>query len=127
MNRLITAMKLPGFSWPTCPEGGAGKPGFEKYADCPSGWLPAVGESRNDDKMASDWSLCVRTEPSCDGSDPFDQPGQGRGLRHLDADGQHDARCRQVMSRPLRAQPYYFDLTDEATQRTNRVYFDLRD
>lgn len=44
MERLISAMKKPGFSWPTCPEGGAGKPGYEKYAECPAGWTPAADD-----------------------------------------------------------------------------------
>ena len=37
MNRLISAMKKPGFDWPTCPEAGTGSPGHERYADCPEG------------------------------------------------------------------------------------------
>lgn len=38
MNRLISAMKKPGFDWPTCPEAGTGSPGHERYADCPEGY-----------------------------------------------------------------------------------------
>ena len=34
MYRLISAMGNWGFSWPTCPEAGTGKPGYEAYDDC---------------------------------------------------------------------------------------------
>jgi hypothetical protein len=90
MYRLISAMKGWGFSWPTCPEAGTGQPGYEVYDECPAGW--SVGSSGQDHGGQDD--LCVQVRNTC----PF-----GFGGR----DG-----CEQTvtMSRPLREDPYYFDI-----------------
>jgi hypothetical protein len=37
MSRLISAMNDWGFKWPTCPEAGTGRPGYERFAACPAG------------------------------------------------------------------------------------------
>jgi hypothetical protein len=90
MYRLISAMGSWGFSWPTCPEAGTGKPGYEAYDECPTGW--SVGSSDQDHGVCQD-DLCVqaRTCPS------------GFGGR----DG-----CEQTvtMPRPMQEDPYYFDI-----------------
>jgi hypothetical protein len=41
MQRLISAMRRSGFSWPTCPEGRTGKPGYELIA-LPDGRQQAI-------------------------------------------------------------------------------------
>src|SRR6478735_5267175 len=47
MKRLISAMKKPGFDWPTCPAAGTGSPGFERYAACPKGYQVGSRQDRN--------------------------------------------------------------------------------
>ncbi|QYA17497.1 hypothetical protein [Rhizobium sp. AB2/73] len=129
MNKLISAMKRPGFSWPTCPEGGSGKPGYERYADCPSGWNPAQAENDGDRGGGSDLSRCSRVVNAC---------GQGR-LNHLGASpqpadgvtrvysGEHSScTYTEFMARPLRDKPYYFDIRDDTTKTTSRYFFDLQ-
>jgi len=46
MNRLISAMKRPSFSWPTCPEAGTGRPGYEQFEECPVGWAATTDPGR---------------------------------------------------------------------------------
>lgn len=105
MHRLISAMREPGFSWPTCPEAGAGKPGYEVYDECPAGWR--VGRSDNDHKGRGEPNLCIQTITMCRG-------------RVRD-------ECQQTVSmpRPLRNDPYYFDITD-TDGITTRHWFNLR-
>ncbi|SMH26219.1 hypothetical protein SAMN02982922_0086 [Mesorhizobium australicum] len=106
MDRLISAMGRWGFSWPTCPEAGTGKPGHEVYNVCPAGWR--VG-SRNRDHGGDQGDLCIQIRNSCP---------SGFGGR----DG-----CEQTvtMPRPLREDPYYFDIRDDAGNVT-RHWFNLR-
>lgn len=106
MNRLISAMGKWGFSWPTCPEAGTGRPGYERYDECPAGWT--VGSS-NQDHGAGQGDLCIQVRNSCP---------SGYGGR----DG-----CQETvtMARPRREYPYYFDIT-AGDGKVTRHWFDLR-
>lgn len=106
MNRLISAMGKWGFSWPTCPEAGTGKPGYEAYQECPVGW--SVGFSnQNDGRGRPD--LCVQVRNNCPSGD-----------------GGRDG-CEQTVtiSRLLREDPYYFDIRHDDGDIT-RHWFNLR-
>lgn len=107
MYRLISAMRGWGFSWPTCPEAGTGKPGHERYDECPAGWK--VGYS-NQDRGGGQPDLCVQVRNTCP---------SGFGGR--------DGGCEQTvtMSRPLRDDPYYFDIT-AGDGKVTRHWFNLR-
>lgn len=106
MHRLISAMGKWGFSWPTCPEAGTDRPGYEAYEDCPAGWT--VGSS-NQDHGGDQGDLCVQVRNTC-------PSGFGRGVG-----------CEQIvtMSRPLRENPYYFDIMHDDGNFT-RHWFNLR-
>ena len=106
MYRLISAMGNWGFSWPTCPEAGTGKPGYEAYDDCPAGWN--IGYS-NQDHRGGKPDLCVQvrdTCPSCFG-------------------GRDDCQQTVTTARPLREDPYYFDIRHDDGNVT-RHWFSLR-
>lgn len=128
MEKLISAMRKPGFSWPTCPEGGAGKPGFELYADCPLGWIATQGEDIGNRAGRGQLSQCRRTVGGCrrgrqgGGSAPIDR---AHGVRRV-YPGDHSCSYTEFMDRPLRADPYYFDIRDDATNATSRHFFNLR-
>lgn len=106
MYRLISAMGRWGFSWPTCPEAGTGRPGYEAYDECPAGWT--VGSS-NQDHGGARPDLCLQVRNTCP---------SGFGGR----DG-----CEQTvtMSRPLRQDPYYFDIRHEGG-KVSRHWFSLK-
>jgi hypothetical protein len=106
MYRLISAMEGWGFSWPTCPEAGTGKPGYEAYEECPAGW--SVGSS-NQVRGARNGDLCVQIRNTC---------SSGFGRR----DG-----CVQTVSMPRqrREDPYYFDIKHEDGNLA-RHWFNLR-
>lgn len=112
MYKLISAMKRPGFSWPTCPEGGAGKPGHEPYADCPAGW--AATTDPDSDRRSSLKSHCAKTVNLCEESR---RAPSGR-------DGESCMRT-EVMARSLRQDPYYFDIRDETDGTVSRHWFNL--
>lgn len=105
MNRLISAMGKWGFSWPTCPEAGTGKPGYEAYEQCPAGWN--VGSS-GQDHGGGQGDLCVQVRNTCP---------NGFGGR----DG-----CEEsiTMSRPLRKDPYFFDIKAD-DESVTRHWFNL--
>lgn len=106
MYRLISAMGKWGFSWPTCPEAGTGRPGYEAYGECPDGWN--VGSS-NHDQGGGQSDLCVQVRNICPAG--F---GGGEG-------------CEETitMPRPLREDPYYFDIRHDDGNVT-RHWFNLR-
>jgi len=66
MTKHIAAMKLPGFSWPICRQGNAGKPGKEIYEPCPAGWTPTVKNlAGGNSPRTSVADQCKRTLGSC--------------------------------------------------------------
>jgi hypothetical protein len=132
MEKLISAMKKPGFSWPICPEGGAGEPGYEKYGQCPTGWAPTAGEGRRDQDFSRERSRCMRKGVTCKG---------GHSFSHFSGDGRTESTAHgatrvyfgnsscvytEYKPRALRSEPYYFEIIDEATGQPNRFWFNLR-
>jgi hypothetical protein len=129
MQKLMSAMKKPGFSWPTCPEGGAGAPGFERYADCPAGWTPTRGSNPSD--RSEGQSLCTRTVNECGLRQSFFGSPNGN-RRETTRDGvtrvfseTNSCSVTEYTARPLRNEPYYFDIKDDQTNQTNRFWFNL--
>jgi hypothetical protein len=106
MNRLISAMSKWGFTWPTCPEAGTGRPGYEAYGDCPAGW--SVGSTNRVHGGGRDY-LCVHIRNTCP---------SGFGRR----DG-----CQETvtMPRPVRDDPYYFEVRHDDGNVT-RHWFNLK-
>jgi hypothetical protein len=98
--------------WPTCPEGGAGAPGFAKYADCPAGWEPS--STKGSGSRSQEAQLCVKRDVTCD-TGP-----RKTGVSPITCIGM------QTMPRPLRSDPYYFDIKDDASGATERHFFNLR-
>jgi hypothetical protein len=107
MQRLISAMRKTGFSWPTCPEAGTGKPGYEKYDECPAGWSIGYSDYGHGGRREPD--LCMQTRNIC-----------GNGFS-----GRHDCQQTVSMPRPLRENPYFFDIERGDGQAT-RHWFRLR-
>lgn len=112
MNRLISAMRRPGFSWPTCPEAGTGRPGYEEYEDCPDGWAEA--DDPNSYRHDGVKSHCARTVNIC---------GKGRRI----AFGREGESCTRAeyMARPQRQEPYFFDIKDHTDGTISRHWFSL--
>lgn len=107
MTKLISMLKR-GKSWPTCPEGGTGKPGYEPYAACPKGW--SVGSSSTN----SNDSQCVKRVCTT-------------RYTYRGHDSQNDdENCIKTMARPRRANPYFFDIRNDDTKVKERFYFNLR-
>ena len=98
-------MDRPGFSWPTCPEAGTNRPGYERYDECPEGW--SVGYS-NQDRGGGEPNLCVQVRNTCPA-----------GFRSRED-------CQQIVSmpRPVRENPYYFDIRHDDGNAT-RHWFSL--
>ncbi|CDZ55181.1 Hypothetical protein NGAL_HAMBI2427_60720 [Neorhizobium galegae bv. orientalis] len=130
MEKLISAMKKPGFSWPTCPEGGAGKPGYEPYADCPMGWTATAGGDGNGDLSRQEFSKCMRQVTSCEGGSRWsrfsDSGGSARApgiTRHYRGD--NSCSYTEFQDRPRRSEPYFFDIRDQTTGKDERHWFAL--
>jgi hypothetical protein len=113
MYKLI-ACKFKTFGacpWPTCPEGGTGEPGYQKFEDCPEGWRPAATPAR--DGFLTELNLCIQTRQNCESGVGL---GDARNLRS----------CVVSMPRPVRAKPYYFEMTDSETNQVERHWFSLK-
>lgn len=128
MERLMSAMKRPGFSWPTCPEGGAGKPGYERYDICPSGWSPSRLPGTGGEDDFTDLDQCSRAVERCGAAQSL---GDGRA-RVNTSDGiiriySGLGACNYVefAPRPLRSKPYFFDIRPEGGGGDTRHYFSL--
>ncbi|PBB41183.1 hypothetical protein CK222_23725 [Mesorhizobium sp. WSM3866] len=84
--KLIAAMEVPGFNWPTCPQANSSAARFEKYEDCPSGWQAVGaqsdrpgGQERNMCRIAADrLSLPVVVKNGALGGNRRDGSGQVR-------------------------------------------------
>lgn len=132
MEKLISAMKRPGFSWPTCPEGGAGKPGYEKYAECPAGWTPTTGADVRDHGFSREHSQCARKVTTCKGErSPSGFSSRSRNETTVDGITRVYSRNNacvfmEFKLRPRRSDPYYFDIKDGATDRSDRFWFNLQ-
>ena len=131
MERLILAMKKPGFTWPTCPEGGAGKPGYEPFENCPTGWSPTEGGDGGDGYFRAEQSRCMRPGHNCRSGGFRDRDGYGAsdtGANGVTRIYHGDRGCdyTEYMSRSRRQQPYFFDIVDQTTKVPTRYYFDLR-
>ncbi len=131
MEKLIIAMKKPGFSWPICQGAGTGEPGYERYAECPAGWTPTAGDGVRRNGASAKQSRCTRRETTC-------RPGD-RSLRDSDSrtvasdddvtrvfSDSRSCAFTEFMQRPLRPDPYYFDMKDEASGQRSRYWFNLR-
>jgi hypothetical protein len=113
MYKLI-ACKFKTFGacpWPTCPEGGAGKPGYAKYEECPSGWTPQASSSTGSGR--SELDLCVQRRSDCSA-----HIKQGAGLQGLS--------CISSMPRPMRTKPYNFQITNSQTNQVETHWFSLK-
>lgn len=114
MNRLISEMKKMHFSWPTCEEAGTGAPGYERYLACPDGYK--VGSSNDHNGFSRDGNLCVKTVNVCQNGT------HGFFGSHNNGDG-----CIQTVTipRPLRSEPYYFDIKNDTSGQNERHWFGL--
>lgn len=106
MMRLISAMGNLGFDWPTCPEAGTGAPGYEYYKACPEGW--SIGYGASDHRGRSEPDLCIKVPDTC-------------RVRLREDDGCRDGVS---MARPIRSDPYYFDIPGDDGKVT-RHWFSL--
>ena len=113
MNRLMSAMKNPGFKWPVCPEAGTGAPGFEQYAECPEGYQ--VGSRGGRNSFAGEGDLCVKTVDVC----------QGDAHDLYNSDRQRSCIKTVSISRPLRSEPYFFDIMNDTSGQAERHWFGL--
>jgi len=111
MMKLIRAMALPHFSWPICPGAGTKAPKYEKYADCPAGYAVGYSSSGSHNSFQSEPNLCVKTTNDCSSRSYYNHGGYS---------------CAGTISepRPVRTQPYYFDIR-QASGTTQRFWFDL--
>lgn len=111
MTKLISAMSVPGFTWPSCSEAGTSAPGYEKYEACPEGSEPAYGPRRDNEGMG-DKDVCERTVNKCTGV----MPGSNS----------KDHSCIETIQepRPRREDPYYFDIANDKGEK-ERFWFNL--
>ena len=113
MYKLI-ACKFKTFGacpWPTCPEGGAGKPSYEKYAECPAGWTPQSSSSTGSGR--SELDVCVQRKSDCGAN--LKQGGRQAGFS-----------CIASMPRPVRSKPYNFQIRNSQTDQVETHWFSLK-
>ena len=118
MAELYSMMNAWSFTWPVCTSAGAGGPGYEQYDDCPAGWTAGVINSGSSSGVisvvgSSGQHVCQKQSQSFFGCNDKSSPSS------VSTYGGNS--CLQTIPRPLRADPYYFDIPEH-----KRVYFNVR-
>lgn len=130
MTKLIAAMKLPGFSWPICKEGNAGKPGLEPYEPCPAGWTATSSDATFGHGSSAVQNACSHNLGSCNSRtarDAAKEVNEGVVTREIYSDSGHNkSSCSLIQTQPRkpRAKPYYFDIPNSKGEN-QRFWFDL--
>jgi hypothetical protein len=130
MQKLIAAMSLPGFTWPICKEGNAGKPGLEPYEPCPTGWTATSSNSSSEHGSISAQNVCTRSLGSCNSKtarNAVKSAGAGIETKEVYAESGHNGSSCQIVqtqARKLRAKPYFFDIPNSKGVK-QRFWFDL--
>ncbi|WP_147307466.1 hypothetical protein [Mesorhizobium denitrificans] len=128
--KLLAIRKVhPGY-WPSCPEAGTHKPGYAEFEDCPAGTTPTTIN------RASDHGGSTRGTPAC--AKPVqaacsslynrnDRLGSNSYRDNAGSQRVGDAcTTTEIIPRPRRRNPYYFDIRNEGAANFKRVYFNLR-
>ncbi len=117
MAKLYSMMKAWSFTWPVCSAAGTGGPGYEPYDDCPAGWQANVIGSGSSSGVLSVGGqgnaqhVCQRYSQSFFGCNDGNKSSVATG----------HSSCLETIPRPVRADPYYFDIPEH-----KRVYFNVR-
>ncbi len=117
MAELYSMMQAWSFTWPVCSAAGTGGPGYEPYDDCPEGWQANVIGTGSSSGVLSvggngdGQHVCQRYTQSFFGCN---DGSKGSGVTG-------HASCLQTIPRPMRDDPYYFDIPEH-----KRVYFSVR-
>lgn len=137
IEKLIAAMKRPGFSWPTCPQANSGAAKYQRYEDCASGFTATDTIS---DRDTNTKALCVAKVPyTGKNSKTVAALGIENGMlttptgktvavsRENIMSGSHGDRINSVeysYSKELKEKPWYIEYSDAKGQR-QRTWFNL--
>jgi hypothetical protein len=137
MYKLIAAMKIPGFSWPICPQANSSKAQYDPFEDCPAGWMPSARPTTSDRKQDDDQCrINVKdfNQPVTYLNRDRDDPNQyvsitlnGKQTKILlDTHQINDRRSESylVADRPRKEKPYYIEY-DDANGVRQRSWFSL--
>ncbi|RWI89930.1 MAG: hypothetical protein EOR21_25265 [Mesorhizobium sp.] len=140
IDRLVEAMELPGFSWPTCPQANSSVARYDPYEACPQGWTPYApatdrpgqGEASMCRIAASNLgqlaSLGMQHDQAEGGPTGTIQLGDRTVQVQVSyvASGAHNDRTTTYydIQRPRRAKPFYIDY-DDANGLRQRTWFNL--
>lgn len=117
MTKLIAAMKLPGFSWPICPDSKTGKPAYEPYEPCPSGFSSVSTGEKHFQR-----ELCVRYVNKR--PDAKEYPDAEITTEMGGSDDQYVRGYKITQSRKRKENPYYYDIPNDQGGK-ERFYFNL--
>jgi hypothetical protein len=118
MYKLLAAMELPGFSWPTCPDANSSAARMERYDDCPEGWSVGYSDVGHDGNRSKP-NRCEKRTNVC-----FKHNGKP-GFQPV-TDRRDGDSCEQTvsMSRPRREKPWFIEYSDAAGLR-QKAWFNL--
>lgn len=96
-------------SWPQCTQAGTGAPGYQAYNACPAGWAPSASNS-NENGIGNALDQCSRSvnNPTC-----------------LSGVNDCDQYKTETMSRPRKANPYFFKIKDDTSGKVGTHWFNL--
>jgi hypothetical protein len=117
MYRLLASIKLPGFSWPTCPDADSSSARKEVFEDCLNGWTVGYSDVGHDGNRSKP-DICEKREKVClNQRKPTFRPVVNRS-------GGDSCERTISMSRPMREKPWFIDYTDAKGLR-QRAWFNL--
>jgi len=126
--RLLAIRKIhPGY-WPPCPEAGTSKPGYTEYEDCSAGTTPTTinRESGHGGNMRGTPACAKPVQVAC--SRLYNR-NRRLGSSYLENAESYrvggGCTTTEIIARPRREDPYYFDIRDNETSNIARYYFNL--
>ena len=123
MHKLITAIAMPGFSWPICPSAGTGKPGREIYEQCPPGFEVTYGKSGNGERRLQP-DRCEKMIDTC--RNRTRAVNKNQSIWRNDGGRDMQDKCLRIISqrRKHRTDSYFFDVADQQGNK-RRFWFNL--
>jgi hypothetical protein len=128
--KLLSIRKVhPGY-WPACPEAGTHKPGYAEYEDCPAGMTAAtIGDSSSHGGNMRNTAVCAKpVQVAC--TTLFNRSRHFGNIDYLKGDqfrrDGNTCMTTEIIPRPKRKDPYYFDIRNKETGSVARYYFNLR-
>lgn len=135
--KLLGIRKVHPSYWPSCPEAGTHKPGYAQYEDCPAGTAPTTinRDSDHGGNLRGAPACAKSVQVAC--STPYNRDNHFGDYQQIDGHSRFTnyagiqrvgnvCTTTEIIPRPRRKDPYYFDIRNKDSGKVSRYYFNLK-